>query len=525
LLDLALRFRPVVLLIFVGTVAATIWLFQTSPKGFLPQEDIGQLSITTQARQDISFQGMANLQAKVLDVLKAKAYVAHVASVVGGSVGPGGGASTSNTGSLFVALKPKNERPALTAILDDLRRSLGQVAGISSFVTPVQNLRIGGKASASQYQFVVQAIDRNELLGWAAKIADAMSHDPHFADVTTDVQDNAPQAKLAVDRDRASLLGITGDQLRNSLYAGFGTNQSSTIFKTGDSYEVIVEYDPSLPWTSDMLNALKVRAPATGKLVPLASFAHVERVAGLLSVNQQGQLPAVTISFNLPTGVSLGQATDQISTIRQQLALPPTITTSFAGTANVFKDATANQGLLLLAAIVTIYIVLGILYESFIHPLTILTGLPAAAAGALLTLRIFNFDLDVIAVIGMLMLIGIVKKNAIMMIDFALVRQRAGATPLEAIRAACLIRFRPIMMTTMAAIMGALPIALAVGASSELRQPLGVAVVSGIIVSQALTLFITPVIYLYMEDTSKAANAFGRWLRGMIVRTPPVPAE
>ena len=465
---------------------------------------------------------MLALQAKVAAALQAKPYVAHVASVVGG----GFGASTSNTGSLFVELKPKNQRPALIGIMDDLRRSLGQIAGISSFVTPVQNLRIGGMQSASTYQYVVQGIDRNELLGWAAKIADAMGHDPHFADVTTDVQDNAPQAELVVDRDRASMLGITSDQLRNSLYGGFGTNQASTIFKTGDSYAVIVEYDPSLSWTSDMLNTLQVRAPATGKLVPLSAFAHVERVAGLLSVNQVGQLPAVTISYNLPTGVSLGQATDQINVIQRQLALPPTITTSFAGTAQVFQDAAANQGILLLAAVLTIYVVLGILYESFIHPLTILTGLPAAAAVALVTLRVFNFDVDVIAMIGMLMLIGIVKKNAIMMIDFALARQRAGATPLEAIRAACLIRFRPIMMTTMAAIMGALPIALAVGSSSELRQPLGVAVVGGLIVSQALTLFITPVVYLYMEDIRSLAGRFAGWLRGQFVRTPArVPAE
>jgi HAE1 family hydrophobic/amphiphilic exporter-1 len=344
-----------------------------------------------------------------------------------------------------------------------------------------------------------------------------------FVDVSSNLQNNALQANLVIDQDKAQLLGISSDQLRNTLYYAFGTNQASTIFSTGDSYQVILELDPAIPWTADKLDQVQIRSTTTNKLIPLSAFAHVERKTGLLAVNQLGQLPAVTISFNLPQGVALGQALQELDTLKTQLNVPNTITSSFTGTAKVFEQSLANQGLLVGAAILTIYIVLGILYESFVHPLTILTGLPAAAAGALATLEVFGYDLSVIAIIGILMLIGIVKKNAIMMIDFALARQRAGETSFDAIREACLVRFRPIMMTTFAALMGTIPIAIGAGASSELRQPLGVAVVGGLMVSQVLTLFITPVIFLYMEDLSRALGKFGNRIFGG--HASPAPAE
>jgi HAE1 family hydrophobic/amphiphilic exporter-1 len=522
LLKICFRFHVIVFLIFLGTIGLTVYELNAIPKGFFPTEDIGQLQVTTQARQDISFDAMSALQAKVADVFSKSPYVAHVGSSVGGN--GGGGSNAMNSGRLFVELKPKSERPDLQTVLSDLRHQLADIPGISTFMTPIQNLSVGARSSASQYQLVVQSLDQDQMNQWAQKLNDAVGTDRRFfTDVTSDLQNNALQARLVIDRDKAANLGITADVLRSTLYSGFGSEQVATIYSSSDSYEVILELDPRIDWTPERLSRLQV-STSSGTLVPLGSFSHIDRVAGALTVNQLGQLPAVTISYNLPNGVALGDSINEINRLKTQIGMPQSVTTSFYGTAKTFEDAAANQGLLILGAILTIYIVLGILYESFIHPLTILSGLPAAAAGALLAISWFGFDLSVIAVIGLLMLIGIVKKNAIMMIDVALTLRREGMSPQEAMHKACLMRFRPIMMTTLAAMMSTLPIALGAGASAELRQPLGVAVVGGLVVSQTLTLFVTPVLYLYMEQLATWLGSFSK-KSGQTETAETVPAE
>ncbi|MGF9564717.1 efflux RND transporter permease subunit [Neorhizobium sp. JUb45] len=502
--------RAIVMLVFVATLAASAWMMSTLPRSFFPTEDIGLLTVSTQARQDISYQAMHDLQAKAAAIVSDNPAVQHVTSTLGS--GPGG--SALNAGTLLVQLKPADDRPNLEVTLAQLRHALSGLAGLKTFITPQQSLRFGGRSSQSQYQVVLQSIDAAAARQWSQTLGDAMrAESNYFVDVATDLQNNALQAHIEIDNDRASSLGISSKSLRTTLEAAFGSYVATQIQTTGNSYDVILEYDQSRDWNEQGLASLRV-ASSSGTLVPLSSFATITREAGPVTVNQNGQLTAVTLSFNLPAGVSLGTATDRIETLKQEIKLPASVTTGYGGAARVFQQASGNTGLLIGAAVLTIYIVLGVFYESLLHPLTILSGLPSAAFGALLALKLAGMDLSIIALIGLLMLIGIVKKNAIMMIDVALTLQREENHPtLSAIHEAAVRRFRPIMMTTFCALLGALPIAVGTGASSELRQPLGIAVVGGLIVSQILTLFMTPVIFVEIERLSSMVGSLRQRLR------------
>ena len=490
-----LRNRGFVLLSFLGSVALSVYLFMVLPASFFPTEDIGRLQISTQARQDISYPAMRDLQNQAAALVRQNPAVDHVMSIVGGSV-----RQPLNNGTMFVQLKPKEQRAPLDQTLRELRSSIGTIAGLKAYITPQQSLRFGGRQTASQYQLIIQALSADQTNLWANKMLDAMRRDPSFTDVASDEQNNALQANIVIDTEKAAQYGINNNQLRTTLEEAFGGYDAAQIQTTGDSYDVMVEFDTSKPWDDQRLQDIHV-ASSKGALVPLSAFAHVQRTTGPVTINQTGQLVSTTVSFNLPAGEALGDATAKIDQIKKDINMPADIFTSYGGTAQIFQQSQGSTPYLILAAVLTIYVVLGVLYESFIHPLTILSGLPAAALGALLALKVFGFDLSIIALIGLLMLIGIVKKNAIMMIDVALetLRSTTDISPAEAIHEACVRRFRPIMMTTFCALLGALPIAVGGGASSELRQPLGIAVVGGLVVSQLLTLFITPVIFLEMN--------------------------
>ena len=491
-LDWALAHRKTMVSVTLGSVALTVYLFTVMPKGFFPSEDIGQVMATVVGSQDV---GPATMQRQLDEVAQRTQGVAAVGNMAAAVFG-------GNTGRMFISLKPKSERGDIKQVLGELRRAAGSVPGVKVFFIPLQNLRVGGRMSRSRYQYTLQSVSGGDLEAWVDRVSDAMKSDERFTDVNSDAENKALQAEIVVDKERAQRLGISSQSLRTMMYSAFGERQVASIYTDSGAWSVILTIDNPKGQSELDLMQLHLRT-ASGELVPLSAFASVKRTLGPTSINHQGQLQAVTLSFNLAPNVPLGEATKALDGYVKDMNLPASVITSYGGDAAVFQSSQTSQVVLLLAALVVIYILLGMLYESFIHPITILAGLPSAVVGGLLTLQFFGQDLTLIATIGLLMLIGIVKKNAIMMIDFALQAQREqGLAANDAMRQACLLRFRPIMMTTLTAAIGALPIALGAGAGAELRQPLGLAVVGGLMLSQVVTLFITPVIYVLLDRFS-----------------------
>ena len=506
-LDLALSWKRTTLLIFFATLALSIYLFVIIPKGFFPQQDNGLITATSEASQDISFEAMKSKQETLSRIVMEDPDVATVAMAIGGSGRAG------NNGNLFITLKPRNERQSSAQqIISRLRPKLEKVEGARLYMQAAQDVRLGGRPTRTQFEFTLQDANLAELNEWAPKILAKVQTLPQLRDVATDQQSQGTTLQLTINRDTASRYGIYPQLIDDTLYDAFGQRQVTQYFTQLNSYHVILEILPELQGKIDTLDKLYVRSPTTGDQVPLSTLASWTSVpVRPLSISHQGQFPAITISFNLAQGVALGQATDAVQKAMAELGAPATLNSSFQGTAQAFQQSLGTVPLLILAALVVVYLILGILYESYIHPITILSTLPSAGVGALAILMMFGYDFSLIALIGIILLIGIVKKNGIMMVDFAIAAERdEHLSPEQSIRQAALLRFRPIMMTTMAALLGGVPLMLGSGTGSEIRQPLGYAMVGGLIVSQALTLFTTPVIYLYLD---KLSNAFSNWGR------------